>query len=87
MKTKLSKIALWFTAVVLVLLMISQSILFIFEYELNTVEGGLFGSLKVVNKYNALDNIWFAMSSQIVSVALFTVFFIFIIKELQNNME
>ena len=81
MKT-LNKIGLWFMAVVILLVTASQGLLFVFEYELNTAEGGLFGTLEIVTKYKALDNIWFAMSSQILTVALFTIIFVFIIKEL-----
>jgi len=81
MKAKLNKIALWFTAVVIVLLVISQGMLFIFEAQLNS-KSGFFGMIDVLSKYNAFNNIWFAMSSQIVSIALFLVFLVFIIKEL-----
>jgi len=84
MKAKLSKIALWFTAVVLGLLVVSQSILFCFEYELNS-KSGFFDMIEVLSKYKAFDNIWFAMSSQILSVAVFMVFLVFIIKELFNK--
>jgi len=45
----------------------------------------LFGVLEVVTKYKALDNIWFAMSSQVITVVLFTIIFVFIIKELLNK--
>ena len=86
MKAKLSKIALWFTAVMLVLLMISQGILFVFEYELNN-KSGFFDMIDVLSKYDAFDNIWFAMSSQIVSIVLFTVFLCFILRELLINKD
>jgi len=82
MKDKLSKIGLYFTCVTLILLIASQTILFIFEYELNTTEGGLFAALEVVNKYQALDNIWFAMSSQILTIMLFIILVVFIIRTL-----
>ena len=78
----ITKIGLYFTAIVILLVTASQGLLFVFEYELNTAEGGLFGMLEVVQKYKALDNIWFAMSSQIITVVLFAIVFVFIIKEL-----
>ena len=72
-------------AVVILLLTASQAFLFVFEYELNRVEGGLFGMLEILSKYQALDNIWFAMSTQILTVVLFAIILVFIIKELRNK--
>ena len=81
----LNKIGLYFMAVVILLVTASQGFLFVFEHELNNAENGLFGVLEVVTKYKALDNIWFAMSSQVITVVLFTIIFVFIIKELLNK--
>ena len=81
----ITKIGLYFTAILILLVTASQGLLFVFEYELNTVEGGLFGMLDIVHKYKALDNIWFAMSSQIITIVLFAIIFVFIIKELINK--
>jgi len=69
-------------AVVILLVTASQALLFVFEFELNRAEGGLFGMLEVVNRYKALDNIWFALYSQALTIVLFVILFIFIIKEL-----
>ena len=69
-------------AVVILLVTASQALLFAFDYEMNKVENGLFGMLEVVGKYHALDNIWFALYSQALTIVLFITLFIFIIKEL-----
>ena len=69
-------------AVVILLVTASQALLFAFDYEMNKVENGLFGMLEVVSKYKALDNIWFALYSQALTIVLFVILFIFIIKEL-----
>lgn len=85
MKNKLNKIGLWFMAVVILLVTASQGLLFVFEYELNRADNGLFGMLEVVSKYKALDNIWFALYSQGLTVVLFAIIFVFVIKELINK--
>jgi len=82
---KINRIALYFLAVVLLLTTASQVLLFVFEYEIHTSEGGLFGMLEVISKYQALDNIWFAMSSHILTITLFVIVFVFIAKELRQK--
>lgn len=91
MKSILNRIALWFLGIVTALLIFCQSALYIFYFKLKHADGFFIGNngkmskLDVLAKYNAFENLSFAMFTNILTMILLIIIFVFILVTVFNR--